>query len=69
MNQEVLALIARERQDELRASYARGAFVAPFVRPLAARALRACGDRLFRWGVALDRRDAFTGVVGEASAR
>ena len=54
MNPYLLAELSRDRCREVRAEYARanrGRFV---LRPLAARLLRAFGDRLFRLGVALD---------------
>jgi hypothetical protein len=56
MNSHLLAELARQRRREIHADFARGEAVAPSVRPLVGRALRATGDRLFRWGVALDER-------------
>jgi hypothetical protein len=54
MDPYLLAVLIRERHDELRAAYARGPIVYPALRPVLGRVLRASGDRLFRWGVALE---------------
>ncbi len=56
MNAHLLAELARQRRREIRVDFARGDTVVPNVRPLVGWALRATGDRLFRWGVALDER-------------
>jgi hypothetical protein len=56
MNHELLAALGRERRQHLRDEFAKGPIEVPEMRPLVARALRASGDRLFRLGVALDRR-------------
>ncbi len=56
MNAHLLAELARQRRREIRVDFARGDNFAPGVRPMVGRALRATGDRLFRWGVALDGR-------------
>jgi hypothetical protein len=54
MDPYLLAVLTRERHDELRTAYAHGPFALPAMRPLLGRVLRASGDRLFRWGVALE---------------
>ena len=63
MNIEMLAALARERQHELRAEFARTDGFTDAMRPAMGRALRAAGDRLFRWGVALDGRVVAVPVV------
>jgi hypothetical protein len=55
MDSYALTALSRERRREIRAEYTRCAAARPVLRPFVARALRAAGDRLFRFGVALDR--------------
>jgi hypothetical protein len=63
MNQQLLAALSRERRRALEEDYARGDLIGKGLRALAARALRAIGEAVFRLGVALDERVPATPVV------
>jgi hypothetical protein len=54
MDPYLLAVLARERRAELLRAREGRDVVCVDVRALAAKFLRASGDRLFRWGVALE---------------
>jgi hypothetical protein len=63
MNPHLLTALGRERRRELYEDYARGDVLGVALRVTAARALRVAGERLFRWGVALDGRVPVTPIV------
>lgn len=56
MSPELLAVLCRERRRAVAEEYANGDLLAPAMRALTARSLRALGERLFRLGVALDEQ-------------
>ena len=63
MNPHVLAALGRERRRALEEDFARGSLFGGGLRLLAARALRAAGEGLFRLGMALDERVAAEPIV------
>ena len=63
MNQDLFAVLCRERRRALKADYARGDVLGIALRLAMGRALRRLGESLFRLGVALDER----GVAAEAA--
>lgn len=56
MNPHLLATLGRERRRAIEEDFADGVIFDARLRTLAARALRAVGEGLFRLGVALDDR-------------
>jgi hypothetical protein len=58
MHPELMSMLARERRHEILLEYERSRRGRSVIRRALGRLLRACGDGLFRLGVALDEARA-----------